>query len=101
MTYEESAALMSDIPFRGRVKVAGLKYATYIQNEDVATAAHSARYRWAQQMATQPDLSAQTIQPMVVMDDGVQTAGVDNTGKSNVTDAALQTAVEAVVNKFI
>ena len=95
MTYEESAALMVDPAFRGRVKVAGLKYATYIQGEVPNTAGHSSRYRWAQQMALTPDQVAAQIQPMVVMDGQVQTDG------AAIGDPQLQTAVEAVVNKFI
>lgn len=95
MTYEESAALMRDQIFHGRVKVAGLKYATFIQGEDPNTAAHSARYRWAQSFAQGPDIQAQQIQPMVVMDAEVQAQGPD------ITDAALQMSVEAVVNKML
>lgn len=95
MTYEESAQLMTDLTFRGRVKVAGLKYATYIVGESVDTPAHSARYRWAQSMNQQPDMVAAGLQPMVVMDTQVQTDGAD------ITDAALQTSVESVVNKIL
>ena len=36
LTYENSAALMNDMVFRGRVKVAGLKYSSYILGEDPA-----------------------------------------------------------------
>lgn len=95
MTYEESAALMSDLPFRGRVKVAALKYSTYIFAESVDTPAHSARYRWAQSMGQQPDMVAAGLQPLVVMDGQVQADGAE------ITDALLQTSVEAVVNKLL
>jgi hypothetical protein len=95
MTYEESAALMKDQVFHGRVKVAGLKYTTYILSEDPATPAHNSRYKWAQNFALQPDMIASQIQPMVVMDAQVQTDG------AAISDAALQTSVEFVVNKII
>lgn len=95
MTYEESAALMNNQAFRGRIKVAHLKYATFIQAEPPDTPAHSARYRWAGQAAQQPDAMAGNLQPMVVMDTQVQTEG------AAITDAALQTSVEAVINKML
>lgn len=95
LTYEESASLMADMVFRGRIKCAGLKYATFIQNEQPNVEAHSARYRWAQQMANAPEDTAMRLQPMVVMDASVQDAG------SDITDASLQTTVETVVNKFL
>jgi hypothetical protein len=93
MTYEESAALMNDIPFRGRIKVSALKYADSILIEANTVPAHNTRLRWAQQCMQSPDMVAQNLQPPVVMDPAVQTAGAD------ITDAALQAAVEAVVNK--
>lgn len=95
MTYEESAALMQDIAFRGRVKVACLKYADSIMIEASNVPAHNARYKWAQNAFMQPDLVAMQVQPPTVMDPGVQSAG------AAVTDAALQGAVETVVNKMI
>ena len=95
MTFEESAALMKDQGFHGRTKVAGLNYATYILNEAPSTPGHSSRYRWAQEFAQAPDMHTTQIQPMVVMDGQVQADGPD------ITDAALQSSVEAVVNKFL
>lgn len=95
MTYEESALLMQDATFRGRIKVAVLKYSSFIQVEPPETMAHNSRYRWAMTAAQQPDMTAQQIQPMVVMDPQVQLEG------ATVEDLELQTAVEAVVNKII
>jgi hypothetical protein len=95
MTYEESAALMKDMTFIGRVKVAALKYATYIYNEPSDTVGHSSRVRWAQQTSANPDMVAANLSPMVVMDSQVQTDG------AAITDSALQSAVEAVVNKTV
>ena len=95
LTYEQSSALMSDQIFRGRVKVASLKFAQYIVNEAPNVEAHSARYRWAQMTFAQPDIAAGNITPMVVMDPSVQQDG------AAVSDAALQSAVEGVVNKIL
>lgn len=95
MTYTESAALMMDTAFRGRVKVAGLKYANYILIEPDDTVAHSARLRWANNFILNPDIGAGQIQPMTVMDAKVQQDG------PAITDANLQIAVEAVVNKIV
>lgn len=95
MTYQESAALMLDQTFRGRVKVAAIKFADSILNESVSVTGHVARVRWAQQTFAAPDVTAGTLQPPAVMDAAVQSAG------ANITDPALQSAVEAVVNKMI
>ncbi len=95
LTYADSAALMSDLEFRGRVKVAALKFADSIINEPTSTTAHNSRYKWAQQTFQQPDMAALLIQNPVVMDPAVQADG------AAVTDVALQGAVEAVVNKMI
>lgn len=95
MTYEESAQLMIDQTFRGRIKVAMLKYASFIQNEPPSTQGHSARYRWAQEAGKHPDENAGQLQPMVVMDPEVQTQG------AAIGDPALQSSVEAVINKIV
>ena len=95
MTYSESAALMTDSDFRGRVKVACLKFADSISNEDPVVPAHNARLRWANMAMTNPDMVATQTQPPTVMDSAVQAEG------AAVTDDALQGAVETVVNKLI
>ena len=95
MTYTESAALMTDADFRGRIKVACLEYANYVFGEDPATPAHNTAVRWAQACFQSPDMTAAQVQPAVVMDDAVQTAG------AAITDAALQTAVEITVKKMM
>ena len=94
LTYQQSADLMHDPVFQGRVKVAGLNFATYILGEAPSVAGHTSRYRWAQQMGLQPDMISSQIQPLVVMDPNVQANG------SDVLDSDLQTAVETVVNKL-
>ena len=95
ITYEESAALMTDIAFRGKVKVACLKFADYILNEPVATPAHNTRIKWAQSVQAQPDMTAMTVQPPTVMDAAVQTAG------AAIADVDLQSAVETTVNRLL
>jgi len=95
LTQEESAALMSDITFRGRIKVCCLKFAQYIADEPATTPAHPTRTKWSQRTFAQPDQVASETQPPTVMDTAVQDAG------SGITDAALQTAVEATVAKLI
>ena len=95
LTYADSSTLMNDMNFRGRIKVAMLKFSTAIMNEPTATPAHNSRYKWAQQAMGQPDQWAATLQPSVVMDPNVQSAG------STIDDATLQGAVEAVIATFI
>lgn len=95
MTYEESAALMTDIPFRGRVKVACLKYADSIVGEPTGTPAHNTRLKWAVNCLQQPDVVATQTQPPTVMDSAVQADG------AAITDVALQGAVEITVNKMM
>jgi hypothetical protein len=95
LTYEESAALMANGVFRDRIKVACLKYATYIMDEAASVPAHNTRIKWAQNAAITPDAAAMIVQPTVVMDGQVQTDGAE------ITDLALQTAVETAVNKLI
>jgi hypothetical protein len=95
MTYEESSQLMQDMQFRGRVKVACLKFADSILNEPTGTAGHNTRLRWATNCQQQPDLVASQVQPPTVMDAAVQAAG------AGISDDALQASVEAVVNKML
>lgn len=95
LTYSQSAALMTDTDFRGRVQVACLKYAGSIQNELPTVSAHNARLRWANSCFQNASMTAQQVQPPTVMDPVVQDAG------SQVTDDALQGAVETTVNKLI
>jgi hypothetical protein len=95
MTYEESNALTQDMTFRGRVKIACLKYADSISIEDTNVVAHNTRLRWAVNTFQQPDMVAgQVVQP-VVIDPAVQVAGAE------ITDALLQGSVETVVNKML
>jgi hypothetical protein len=95
LTYDQSAALMTDLAFRGRVKVACLKYADSIMIEASSTPAHNTRERWAMSAMQQPEIVAAQIQPSAVMDPAVQESG------SAITDVLLQGSVETVVNKML
>lgn len=95
LTYTDSATLMNDMVFRGRVKVACLKFATSILDEAGTVQAHGARSRWANNCVIQPDQVAATVTPSTVMDPNVQAAG------STIDDTTLQGAVEAAINALI
>jgi hypothetical protein len=86
---------MQDQAFRGRIKVAALRYADSIFGEPTETPAHNTRLRWATTCEQQPEMTATSLQPPVVMDAAVQAAG------STIDDAALQGSVEATVNKLL
>lgn len=102
LTYQQSADLMINMVFRGRIKVACLHYADYILGEANSVPAHYTRLRWASQTFASPDVSAGQVTPAVVMDPAVQDAGIDaETGDSTIDDAALQSAVEGAVNKMM
>jgi len=101
LTYEQSAALMKDAVFISRIKVACLKFASYINGEAPTVPAHSTRIKWAQQTFTMPDASASQVTPITVMDPAVQEAGLDAEGLCPIDDAALQSAVENSVNKML
>lgn len=95
MSYEQSAQLMTDLAFRGRCKVAVLKYADALASGGRPIPGGNSLLRWAQQTFQQPDIVAQQVQGPVVMDGAVQEYG------SDINDGNLQAAVEATVNKMV
>src|SRR5262245_32441437 len=95
MTYEESAMLMQNATFVSRVKVACLRYADFITIEASTVPAHATRIKWAQSVQSNPEAMAIQLTPSVVLDAQVQQDG------AGITDPALQTSVEATVNKMI
>lgn len=95
LTYEQTAELMKDAVFVGRIKVACLKYADYIVGESADTPAHQTRTKWAQQTMQNPDFTAQQVTPTVVMDPAVQDQG------AAIDDAGLQSATENAINKML
>jgi hypothetical protein len=99
LDYTGSATLMNDPVFRGRVKVAVLKYAGYITGEDPGVPAHNSRLKWAQNALTQPDFVAGQVTPIVVGDPGIQAANQPDA--SDVTDSTVQSATEGAINKIL
>jgi hypothetical protein len=95
MTYEETYQLMRDQIFRGRVSVACTKFASYIADEAPSVPAHPTRYKWSMATLVNPEGATAQVIPTVVWDGEVQAAGPE------VTDAALQGAVETAVAKLI
>jgi nicotinic acid phosphoribosyltransferase len=96
MSYDETAQLMRDATFRGRVSVACVNFSRYITDEAVSTPAHATRYRWAQATLLSPENAVNQVMPTVVTDTAVQDAG-----GAAITDASLQSAVETAVNKLL
>ena len=92
LNFEQSAQLMTDLQFRGRVKVALLNYASRILSSGPNS---NAAFRWAQQAFQQPDQTAQVVVAPTVMEPAIQGQGGD------VDDGALQFSVENAVNKML
>jgi hypothetical protein len=95
LDYAGSDALMKDTAFQGRIKCACLKFADYVLLEAATVPAHNTRVKWAQNTINAPDVAAAYVTPTVVMDPAVQTDGAD------ITDEALQSSVEASINKLL
>jgi len=95
LSYDQSAQLMTDLTFKGRIKTACLKFGNYVINEAPGTAGHNSRYKWAQQCFLNPDMTAGQVQPPTVMQPQVQAEG------SGIADADLQTAVETTINSIL
>jgi hypothetical protein len=95
MTYDESALLMTNLEFRGRVKVSALKYAGSIMIRPTSTAAHNTRIRWAQIVT-----SNRTWSPTSCNRPSSWTRPF-KADSADITDVALQTAVEGVVNQMM
>lgn len=95
MTFEESAKLITDITFRGRIQVAVITFAKFVSAQPKDTPAYNTQRRWADNALQNSVSVAGALQPSVVMDVAVQTDGAD------IEDQALQAAVETVVkNSF-
>ena len=101
MDYTQSAELMNNSIFRGRVKVCCLKFADSIMIEPATVPAHNSRMKWANNTYQQPDMIAAQTTPPVVIDPAVQAATIEPDGDSSIDDAALQSAVEVTVTKII
>jgi len=100
LSYDQTSALMKDLQFQGKIKVAAVKYSDaigIIDNQSVASRVNLVK--WSFRCAQQPDMVANELQPYVVWDPKIQAADIDENGHSLVSDADLQTAVETTVNK--
>lgn len=95
MTYDAAATLMQDFGFRGRIKVAALKYADAILAEPVTTIAHTSRLKWALGCEQNADMVAMQLQSLAVLNPAVQEAG------AAVTDEALQSVIESVAFRLM
>ena len=89
LSLADSAILMMDSTFRGRVKVAALKYAQYLQLQPSLS---NSKSNWIRSTISSPDQTAATLTPAVVMNPNVQGPGAD------VDDANLSAAVQAVAD---
>jgi len=94
LTDTQSAALMRDMEFVGRVKVSAIRYADSLTILAVPASSHTRLLVYAVETFQSPDTMAQKLVPLVVMDSAVQADG------ANISDSALQGAVEATVNKL-
>lgn len=86
MSQTDTANLINDPIFRGRVKVAALQYAQYLQ---LQPSLNASKANWIQRTMTQPDQIAQTLVAAVVISPNVQ-----NAGGSSVSDPDLLAATQ-------
>lgn len=93
LTYEESAALMSDPVFRGRVKAAVVSYAGTLLATPPPN--NPPLFMWARNTYNNPELATQLVVPPSVMNVNVQTEGPD------ISDPALLATVEYVVGGLL
>lgn len=95
-TYAQVNDLSKDSAFLGKLEVAVVKYTDYILAEDTATPNHTKRWNWAVQVANSgPASVAGRIAPMVTWDSTIQA------NLSSSTDAQIQAAVEAWINRLL
>lgn len=92
LSFAESAELINNLDFRGRVKVAALQYAAYLAT--VAGNSNS-KQQWAQRTLQMPDQTAQTLVGPVVMNTNVQSLG------ANIDDQNLAASVQVVADMMM
>lgn len=95
LTFEESASLINDAAFRGRVKVACLSYAGSILAAPPSGPASNSRFRWAQSCYQNPDITAAQVTPPTVMNVNVQIHG------GGIDDQSLLASVQYVVEQML
>lgn len=93
LTYEESAALMNDPVFQGRVKAACLSYAGTLLAGPPPN--NPVLFRWAANTYQNPAFAMTQVTPPAVMNVNVQTEG------ASISDPALLATVEYVVGGLL
>lgn len=90
LTYTESAALMKDVAFVDRMKVACVKFANFILINPQSPEAAA----WAKLVLNQPDKVASVVAVPAVLDVQVQADGAE------ISDANLQSAAEVAAVRY-
>jgi hypothetical protein len=98
--YTDLATLRKDATFKARVEIAVAKYALYIMDESPAMASHKVRFAWASNALLNPGSVGEGLIPSIVLD-GTVAAAYASKNQADITDAQLQSAVEASVNRFL
>lgn len=93
-SYSDVSTLAADGPFVRRIQTSVAKFCAYILGETPSTANHSNRYNWAKTAMMSAGTVAQSIATAVVLDANVAPA------MAGVSDAALQSAVEAQITQL-
>lgn len=98
LTYADQATLKNSVSFRDRVSIAISKYVQYVLNNPAATVSQS---NWARNvLQSSPDSVALQVVFLAIWDSNItgMTSPVDQTVLS---DATLQSTVEAAINTSI
>lgn len=95
-TLAELATLLNDPALTSKTKAACLVAAQAIQAEDVNTANHANRLKWAKQTFIDPDGAGQRLLRAVLAANASATLAQINAA----ADSSIQSAVNAAVNTF-
>jgi hypothetical protein len=105
LDYKQSSELRINPIFMGRIGTAALRWSSSILSNsslDISTGTARRKIKFAEDVYANPVIQAQKLQPGVVQDPAVQSEDIDpNNGDSTITDPALQSAVEATIDKII
>lgn len=96
-TYVQLVDLQRDVTLRTRLMVACIVTAETIRTELVATPNHAARLAWAKAAYDNPSEAADGVVWSVL----AQNRSADSNTILGLTDAALQTAVDAALNGIL
>ncbi len=96
--YLQLHAVKSNPDFVARVSIGIAKYALYIMDEAPNTPNHKPRFAWALNAVANPNSVAAGLLPAIVLDAAVQAKAA---APDTITDAELQGAVEAAVNRAL